>query len=184
MFGSVTTCDWKVKCAICITFLGLLLPSHLSKIFHPGCPASPYVWQLETSVSSCPPFAMPLTAENLHAMHTNQQITWIKTSGLCTCILGTHHWCPSFHQYNADVPFPTAGIRRMSSSFIIIVICGKWRKFRKFDAWKENLTTTTTTTTTTTAAVSAMVWACVAKRRQWLGVDMYGAWSRGFQTKT
>jgi len=28
-----------------------------------------------------------------------------------------------------------------------------------------------------------MVWACVAKRRQWLGEDVYGVWSGGFQTK-
>ena len=28
-----------------------------------------------------------------------------------------------------------------------------------------------------------MVWVCVAKRRWWLGEEMYGAWSRGPQTK-
>jgi len=29
----------------------------------------------------------------------------------------------------------------------------------------------------------AMVWACAAKRRQWLGEEMYGVWSLGRQTK-
>jgi len=29
----------------------------------------------------------------------------------------------------------------------------------------------------------AMVWACAAKRRQWLGEVMYGVWSGGCQTK-
>ena len=29
----------------------------------------------------------------------------------------------------------------------------------------------------------AKVWACVAKRRHWLGEEMYGVWSGKFQTK-
>jgi len=37
----------------------------------------------------------------------------------------------------------------------------------------------------TTAQQVAMLWAwaCVAKRRQWLGEEMYGVWSGGFQIK-
>jgi len=35
----------------------------------------------------------------------------------------------------------------------------------------------------TTAKQVVMVWACAAKRRQSLGEDMYGVWSRGWQTK-
>jgi len=35
----------------------------------------------------------------------------------------------------------------------------------------------------TTAKQFAMLWACVAKRRQWLGEEMYGLWSGGLQTK-
>ena len=30
---------------------------------------------------------------------------------------------------------------------------------------------------------SQMVWACAAKRRQWLGKEMYGVWSGGYQAK-
>jgi len=36
----------------------------------------------------------------------------------------------------------------------------------------------------TTAKQVVMVWACVAKRRQWLGEEMYRIWSRRFQIKT
>jgi len=35
----------------------------------------------------------------------------------------------------------------------------------------------------TTAKQVALVWACVAKRRQWLGEEIYTLWSRGCQTK-
>jgi len=35
----------------------------------------------------------------------------------------------------------------------------------------------------TTAKQVVMVWACSVKRRQWLGKEMYGVWSGGFQAK-
>jgi len=35
----------------------------------------------------------------------------------------------------------------------------------------------------TAAKQVAMVWACAAKRRQWLGEKMYGVWRRGCQSK-
>jgi len=35
----------------------------------------------------------------------------------------------------------------------------------------------------TTAKQVAMVWACAAKRRHWLGEEMYGIWGGGLQTK-
>jgi len=35
----------------------------------------------------------------------------------------------------------------------------------------------------TTAKQVAMVWAYTAKRRQWLGEEMYGVWSEGYQAK-
>ena len=35
----------------------------------------------------------------------------------------------------------------------------------------------------TTAKQAAMVWACAAKRRHWLGEEMYGIWGGGLQTK-
>jgi len=37
--------------------------------------------------------------------------------------------------------------------------------------------------TTCTAKQVAMVWACVTKRRHWLGEEMYGIWGGGLQTK-
>jgi len=36
----------------------------------------------------------------------------------------------------------------------------------------------------TTAKQAAMVWACAAKRRHWLGEEMYGIWGGGLQTKS
>ena len=35
----------------------------------------------------------------------------------------------------------------------------------------------------TTAKQVVMAWACVVKRRHWLGEDMYGIWGGGLQTK-
>jgi len=35
----------------------------------------------------------------------------------------------------------------------------------------------------TTAKHVAMVWACAAKRRHWLGEKMYGIWGGWLQTK-
>jgi len=35
----------------------------------------------------------------------------------------------------------------------------------------------------TTAKQVAMVWACAAKRRHWLGEEMYGIWGGGLPTK-
>ena len=34
-----------------------------------------------------------------------------------------------------------------------------------------------------TAEQAALVWACAAKRRRWLGEEMYGVWSRRSKTK-
>jgi len=35
----------------------------------------------------------------------------------------------------------------------------------------------------TTAKQVALVWACVVKRKHWLGEEMYGVWSGGLQTR-
>jgi len=36
----------------------------------------------------------------------------------------------------------------------------------------------------TAAKQVVMVWACVGKRRHWLGEEMYGIWGGGLQTKS
>jgi len=36
----------------------------------------------------------------------------------------------------------------------------------------------------TTAKQDAIEWSCVAKRRRWLGEEMYGIWGGGLQTKS
>ena len=67
--------------------------------------------------------------------------------------------------------------------FIAICILVPIAVFYNNDCWFERKTLNRWYNIDTTAKQVAMVWACAATRRHWLGEEVYGIWGGGLQTK-